>query len=221
MSIELPKLSFSLDALEPHISKRTLEFHYGKHHQGYVNKVNELIRDTPLEKCGLEAIMAATYHKHPKIYNNAAQVWNHNFLWNCMTNASSEPSEKLQKAIAHKFGSIDEFKNKFTVAARDLFGSGWAWLVKDKKGELQIRTLRNAENPLQHDEVPLFTCDVWEHAYYLDYQNERPKYLEHFWSLINWQFIEENFEAVSVQNGAKIQVAVRNLQSPESRRSFS
>ncbi len=220
MSIELPKLSFSLDALEPHISKRTLEFHYGKHHQGYVTKVNELIKDTPLENCGLEEIMTATYHKHPKIYNNAAQVWNHNFMWKCLTSAGGEPSEKLQKAISRKFGSVDEFKNKFTIAARDLFGSGWAWLVKDKKGELQLRSLRNAENPLQLGDEPLLTCDVWEHAYYLDYQHERPKYLEHFWSLINWEFIEANLEAVGIQKTAKVQVAIRNMKNTEARQSF-
>ena len=204
MSIELPKLSFSLDALEPHISKRTLEIHYGKHHQNYVNKVNELITDTPLDKYSLEEIMDETYHKNPKIYNNAAQVWNHSFLWNCMTNSADKPSESLQKTINRKFGSLDEFKNKFTDAGKELFGSGWIWLVKDKKGELQLRQLRNAENPLQHGDIPLLTCDVWEHAYYLDYQHDRPKYLENYWPLINWEFIEKNLEHSAVLKTARL-----------------
>lgn len=199
MAIELPRLSFSLDALEPHISKRTLEFHYGKHHKNYVDKVNELIADTPLAEATLEEIMSATYHKQPKIYNNAAQAWNHSFMWKCLSKAGRGPSENLQRAIAKKFGSLEDFKSKFTTQAKELFGSGWAWLVLDKKGELQIRALRNAENPLQQSDIPLLTCDVWEHAYYLDYQNERPKYIENFWSLINWQFVEENFEKTNTQ----------------------
>ncbi len=194
MAIELPKLPFSVDALEPNLSRRTLEFHYGKHHRNYVETLNDLIQNTSLDNYSLEEIMIASYRNKQKIYNNAAQVWNHSFMWNCLTKKGSSPSENVQKAIARKFGSLDEFKNKFITEAKGLFGSGWTWLVKDKKGELQIRALKNAENPMQNGEVPVFTCDVWEHAYYLDYQNERAQYLENFWPLINWQFIEENLE---------------------------
>lgn len=194
MSIELPELPFAMDALEPHMSKRTLEFHYGKHHKAYVNKLNELIAGTPLDKSSLEEIILATHEKKPKIFNNAAQAWNHAFFWNCLTPTSQAPSEDFEQLLTQHFGSVQEFKDQFTTSAKDLFGSGWAWLVKDKSGKLKIRALSNAETPLVLGEIPLLTCDVWEHAYYLDYQNERPKYLEHFWKLVNWQFAAMNAE---------------------------
>lgn len=196
MAIELPKLPFSPDALEPHISKRTLEFHYGKHHKNYVDTLNKLIKDTHLDSFELEEIMHATFGKKQKIFNNAAQAWNHSFMWNCLTGEALSPTKSLDLALSETFGSMVDFKHEFTEKAKDLFGSGWAWLVKDKDGLLQIRALSNAENPLLYDEIPLFTCDVWEHAYYLDYQNERLKYLDNYWSVINWAFLEENLEQV-------------------------
>jgi Fe-Mn family superoxide dismutase len=194
MAIKLPELPFALDALEPFISKRTLEFHYGKHHKKYVEKTNELIQGTALDKISLEKILLASLGEKPSIYNNAAQAWNHNFFWNCLIKeGASSPSKNLLRSLEKNFGSLDDFKAKFETQAKDLFGSGWAWLVKDRAGKLKIRPLGNAGNPMAElGDIPLLTCDVWEHAYYLDYQNERPKYLKNFWKIVNWDFVEFN-----------------------------
>ena len=200
MAINFPNLPFELTALEPHISRKTLEFHYGKHHRHYVDTLNELIKGTALDRADLVAIMNASCEKNPEIYDNAAQAWNHDFLWHSMTNSGKSPSAELERTIGKTFGSLNDFKGKFSKEAKELFGSGWVWLTKDRKGRLQIRATQNAENPMQDAEVPLFTCDVWEHAYYLDYQNERPKFLENFWSIVNWEFIESNLES-PVQSG--------------------
>jgi len=195
MAIELPNLPYGTNALEPYISKRTLEFHYRKHHKNYVETVNKLIQGTPLDKRNLQEIMISTIEKKPKIYNNAAQAWNHTFFWNCMVTSGKKPSPELTRTIERSFGSFDDFKNEFATEAKELFGSGWTWLVKDKRGKLKIRPLGNAGNPMsEFGDVPLLTCDVWEHAYYLDYQNERPKFLENFWKIINWEFVEANLE---------------------------
>lgn len=195
MAIEFPKLPYALEALEPQMSKRTLEFHYGKHHKKYVDTLNELIKGTEFDQKSLEEILEASVGKKQKIYNNAAQAWNHTFFWNCLIPSGRKPSEDLTNTIAKSFGSLDEFKSEFETMAKDLFGSGWAWLVKDKQGLLKIRTLGNAGNPLaEFGETPLLTCDVWEHAYYLDYQNERPKFLKNFWDLVNWEFVEASLE---------------------------
>lgn len=187
MSISNPELPYAMDALEPHISKQTLEFHYGKHHLGYVTKLNAAIEGTEFAGKSLEDIVKSS---SGGVFNNAAQVWNHTFYWNCLSpKGGGEPTGELLDAINRNFGSFAEFKTKFTDAAATLFGSGWAWLVKNSDGTLTIEKTSNAETPLTQGVVPLMTCDVWEHAYYLDYQNARPKYLEAFWSLVNWDFI--------------------------------
>lgn len=187
--IELPKLPYEMNALEPHISQKTLEFHYGKHHAGYVNNLNKLIAGTPFEGKSLEEIIK---NSNGGIFNNAAQVWNHTFYWNCMTPnpAKDKPKGKLMEAIIRDFGSFDDFKTKFIEKCATLFGSGWAWLVADKDGKLSIVQTSNAQTPLTDDLKPLLVCDVWEHAYYLDYQNVRANYLNEFWAVINWEFVE-------------------------------
>ena len=190
MAIAFTALPFKTDALEPFMSKKTLETHYGKHHKNYVDTLNQLISKMPLDDLGLEEIMRDTHEKQPKIFNNAAQVWNHEFFWKSLAPAM-RPSHSLRSAFQKSFGSLEKFKDEFTEKAGAHFGSGWAWLVMDKDDQLQIRTLGNAENPLLLGETPLLTCDVWEHAYYLDYQNRRPEFLGGFWSIVNWDFVEE------------------------------
>lgn len=187
MAFELPKLPYALDALEPHISKQTLEFHYGKHHQAYVNNLNNLVPGTEFENASLEEIVMKA---SGGIFNNGAQVWNHTFYWNCLTpNGGGKPDGKLAEAIDAAFGSFDEFKQKFSTAAATLFGSGWAWLVKNADGSLAIVQESNAGNPLRNGLTPLLTCDVWEHAYYIDQQNKRPDYIASFWNLVNWDAV--------------------------------
>lgn len=189
---ELPPLPYALDALQPHISKETLEYHYGKHHKAYVDNLNKLIPGTEFEKMSLEEIIMKA---SGPIFNNAAQVWNHTFYWHCMTPKSTgTPSGKLLDAINKKFGSFDEFKKQFTESGTKLFGSGWTWLAKDADGNLEIINESNAGLPMKAGKKAIFTCDVWEHAYYIDYRNLRPKYLENFWALVNWEFVEKNFE---------------------------
>jgi Fe-Mn family superoxide dismutase len=187
MAFELPALPYALDALEPFISKTTLEFHYGKHHQAYVNNLNKLVVGTEFENATLEEIvMKAT----GGIFNNAAQVWNHTFYWNCLKpNGGGTPSGKLLDLIVRDFGSFEAFQEKFTAAAATLFGSGWAWLSIDKEGKLHITQESNAGNPMRSGLKPLFTCDVWEHAYYIDKQNRRPDYVADFWKLVDWQAV--------------------------------
>ncbi|MBP1645040.1 MAG: Superoxide dismutase [Bacteroidetes bacterium] len=187
----LPAFPFAQDALEPHISKTTIEFHYGKHHQTYVDNLNKLIIGTEFENSTLEEIVLKS---SGGMFNNAAQVWNHTFYWNCLTPKSNlKPEGKLLDAIEKEFGSYEQFKEKFTNAAVTLFGSGWAWLVKDKDGKLEIVQTSNAENPMRQGKTPLLVCDVWEHAYYIDKQNRRPAYLESFWNLVDWKKVEERF----------------------------
>lgn len=191
MAHELPPLPYAMDALEPHISKETLEFHYGKHHQTYVTNLNNLVPGTEFENSSLEEIVKRS---SGGIFNNAAQVWNHSFYWNCLSpNGGGEPSGALAEAINAKFGSFDAFKEAFTNTAVTTFGSGWGWLVKNGDGSLELVSTSNAATPLTGDQKPLMTCDVWEHAYYIDYRNARPAYLGAFWSLVNWDFVAENF----------------------------
>ena len=191
MSFELPALPFAMDALEPFITAKTLEFHYGKHHQAYVTNLNKLIPGTEFENASLEEIIMKA---EGGIFNNGAQVWNHTFYWNCLTpNGKEHPSGDLLDAINRDFGSFEEFREKFSVASATLFGSGWAWLVKDKDARLHIIQESNAGNPLRQGYTPLLTCDVWEHAYYLDKQNRRPAYVEDFWKLVDWRKVEERF----------------------------
>jgi Fe-Mn family superoxide dismutase len=190
MTHELPKLPYAMNALAPTLSQETLEYHYGKHHQAYVNNLNNLIKNTEFADLSLEeTIKKAT----GGIFNNAAQVWNHSFYWHCLSPRAGEPSGKLADALIKKFGSVDEFKKQFSQAAITVFGSGWAWLVKNTDGTLEIIQTSNAGTPLQQNKKAILTCDVWEHAYYIDYRNARPSYLENFWKLVHWDFMAENF----------------------------
>ena len=187
MSFELPPLPYSKDALEPHISKTTLEFHYGKHHQAYVNKLNDQVPGTEFENATLEEIVRKATGG---IFNNGAQVWNHTFYWNCLKpGGGGTPSGKLLEMITRDFGSFEEFRDKFAQAAATLFGSGWAWLCRDEAGKLTIVQESNAGNPMRDGYTPLLTCDVWEHAYYLDKQNRRPDYINDFWQLVDWEAV--------------------------------
>ncbi len=190
MEHALPPLPYDMDALAPHISRETLEFHYGKHHQTYVTNLNNLIKGTEHESQSLEEIVKSA---SGGIFNNAAQIWNHTFYWNSLSpNGGGAASGAVGDAINAAFGSFDAFKEQFTQKSVTLFGSGWAWLVKKGDGTLDIVQTSNAATPLTGDDVPLLTCDVWEHAYYIDYRNVRPKYLEAFWGLVNWDFANAN-----------------------------
>ena len=191
MEHKLPKLPVNEDALEPVISKETIEFHYGKHHQAYVDNLNKLIAGTEFEDMELEEIIMKS---GGGIFNNAAQVFNHTFYWNCLApNGGGKPEGKLAEAIDEAFGSFEKFKELFSAKAVGTFGSGWAWLVKNQDGALEIVSTGNADNPLTKGQTPLLTCDVWEHAYYIDYRNARAKYVEAFWNLLNWDFVAGNF----------------------------
>lgn len=191
MAFELPALPYGKNQLAPHISEETLEYHYGKHHQTYVNNLNNLVPGTEFERMSLEEIICKS---SGGIFNNAAQVWNHTFYWNSLSpNGVGEPSGALSEAIKADFGSFASFKEEFTKCAVTTFGSGWAWLIKNADGSLAIVSTSNAGCPLTSGQKPLLTCDVWEHAYYIDYRNARPKYMEAFWELVNWKFAENNF----------------------------
>jgi superoxide dismutase, Fe-Mn family len=191
MEHTLPPLPYAHDALAPHISKETLEFHHDKHHQTYVTNLNNLIKGTEFENASLEDIVKKS---SGGIFNNAAQVWNHTFYWESMKpNGGGQPTGALADAINAKFGSFDKFKEEFTKTAVGTFGSGWAWLVKKADGSLDLVSTSNAATPLTTDAKPLLTCDVWEHAYYIDYRNARPKYVEAFWNVVNWDFASKNF----------------------------
>lgn len=192
MTHTLPKLPYAMDALQPFISQETLEYHYGKHHQAYVNNLNNLIKDTEFADASLEDIILKS---SGGIFNNAAQVWNHTFYWNCLTPKSArEPSGSLADAMIKTFGSFDEFKKRFTQISIGTFGSGWGWLIKNAQGNLEIVSTSNAGTPMTQQQKALLTCDVWEHAYYIDYRNARPTYLEKFWEIINWDFVAENLK---------------------------
>ncbi|MGR8952345.1 MAG: superoxide dismutase [Fe] [Gammaproteobacteria bacterium] len=193
MAFELPALPYGKNSLVPHISEETLEYHYGKHHQTYVTNLNNLIPGTEFEGLSLEGIILKS---SGAIFNNAAQVWNHTFYWNSLSpNGGGEPNGALADAINATFGSFAKFKEEFTKCAVTTFGSGWAWLVKNEDGSLGIVSTSNAGCPLTAGQKPLLTCDVWEHAYYIDYRNARPAYLEAFWALVNWDFAAANFAA--------------------------
>ncbi len=197
MAFELPPLPFGKDALAPVISVETIDYHYGKHHQAYVNNLNNLVPGTKYENMSLEEVVKTTNGQasEKKVFNNAAQVWNHTFYWNCLApQAGGDPTGNIKAAIAKSFGSFADFKTKFNEAAAAQFGSGWAWLVKTGDG-VAIETTANAETPFAAGKPTLLTCDVWEHAYYIDYRNARPKYLEEFWKLVNWNFVNQNFGA--------------------------
>ncbi|MEI7868777.1 MAG: Fe-Mn family superoxide dismutase [Candidatus Methylumidiphilus sp.] len=193
MTHQLPPLPYDKNALEPHISAETLEFHHGKHHQTYVTNLNNLIAGTEFENLPLEEIVKKS---SAGIFNNAAQVWNHTFYWHSLSpNGGGEPTGALAEAIEKAFGSFGKFKEEFSKTAITTFGSGWAWLVKNADGSLALVSTSNAATPLTTGQTPLLTIDVWEHAYYVDYRNMRPKYVEAFWNLVNWEFAAKNFAA--------------------------
>ena len=193
MAFELPALPYAKDALAPHISAETLEYHYGKHHQTYVTNLNNLVPGTEFEGLSLEEIVKKS---SGGIFNNAAQVWNHTFYWHSLSpNGGGAPSGALADAIDKAFGSFEKFKEELTKTAVTTFGSGWAWLVKNADGSLALVSTSNAATPLTTGQTPILTVDVWEHAYYIDYRNLRPKYLEAFWALVNWEFASANFAA--------------------------
>lgn len=191
MAIELPALPWAKDALAPHISEETIDYHYGKHHRAYVTKLNAAIEGTPAADSSLEDIVRTA---EGGVFNNAAQVLNHSFYWNCMKpDGGGEPTGELARAITESFGSFDKFKEEFSNAAATQFGSGWAWLVRDGDGTLRVTQTLNADTPLRHGQTPLLTIDVWEHAYYIDFRNDRPGYIETFLNhLVNWDFVAEN-----------------------------
>ncbi len=187
MAFELPKLPYGTDALEPFISGQTIEIHYGRHHRTYVDNLNRLIPGTPFENATLEEIVLRA---EGGIFNNGAQVWNHTFYWNCLTpHMDVQPPASLVRRLEDAFGSVDDFRQKFTQAAATLFGSGWAWLVSHPGGKLEIVQESNAGNPLRRGLTPILTCDVWEHAYYLDKQNRRPDYIADFWKIVDWNAV--------------------------------
>jgi superoxide dismutase, Fe-Mn family len=191
MAFELPKLPYSHDALAPFISEETLDFHYGKHHQAYVTNLNGLVPGTEFENADLEAIIKRA---EGGIFNNGAQVWNHTFYFEAFRkDGRKEPAGDLAEAIRKSFGSFDDFKEKFNKSAATIFGSGWAWLAASGDGSLQIIQESNAGNPLRNGLKPLMTCDVWEHAYYIDYRNKRPDYIKNFWEILDWDIVASRF----------------------------
>jgi len=193
MAFELPKLPYEKNGLEPHISSETIDYHYGKHHNAYVTNLNNLIQDGELAGKSLEDIIAST-DLPAGVFNNAAQVWNHTFYWNCLNpNGGGVATGAVADAINSSFGSFDEFKTALSTAAAKNFGSGWTWLIKNSDGSLAIESTSNADTPIAHGKTVILTIDVWEHAYYVDYRNARPKYIEAFWNLVNWDFVNKNY----------------------------
>ncbi len=190
MPFTLPDLPYPKDSLQPYISAETLEYHHGKHHQKYVTKLNSLIAESEWATKELEEIIRGS---EGGVFNNAAQVFNHTFYWSCLRpNGGGEPSGAVADALTSSFGSVDAFKDEFTKAALNRFGSGWAWLVYGTGGDLEIESTLNAGTPIRDGKKPVLTCDVWEHAYYIDYRNSRPDYLDAFWKVVNWDFVAQN-----------------------------
>lgn len=191
MAFQLPDLPFSKDALTPFLSPETFDYHHGKHHAAYVKNANGLVADTPYDNMTLEAVIrTASAERATGLFNNAAQIWNHSFFWNCMSpSGGGAPEGRIGELIARDFGTFDAFKEQFSKAAVTLFGSGWAWLTVDASGSLELLQLSNADTPIVHNKTALLTIDVWEHAYYIDYRNARPKFVEGFWDVVNWQHV--------------------------------
>lgn len=192
---QLPELPYKLDGLEPYISEKTLSYHYGKHHKTYIDNLNGLLEGEGAEKYKGRSVEEIVADSDGKIFNNAAQAYNHTFYWYCMKpvpeGGANEPSDTLRAVLEDSFGSVEEFKTKFTEVAKTHFGSGWAWLLKKQDGSIEIAGMHDADTPLMNGDTPLLALDVWEHAYYLDYQNSRPDYIEAFWKVVNWEFVEE------------------------------
>jgi len=190
MSFELPELPWSKDALAPHISQETIEYHYGKHHKAYVTKLNGMVKDTPDANKSLEELIKSA---SGPVFNNAAQIWNHTFYWKSMSpNGGGEPDGSIKDAIVATYGDFATFKKQFGEACSGHFGSGWAWLVKEGDNKVKIVQTHDAGCPVKEGQVPILTCDVWEHAYYIDYRNDRAKYVESWWNTINWNFANQN-----------------------------
>lgn len=193
MSVTLPELPYPKNGLTPHISEETLNYHYGKHHQAYVNKLNILIENNEFAKASLQEMIKKA---KGAVFNNAAQVWNHTFYWNSLSpKGGGHPPQETADALEKAFGSVEKFKEQFTACALQQFGSGWAWLIKTPEGSLKVQSTGNADNPIQTGNKPLLTCDVWEHAYYIDYRNARPSYLNAFWNIVNWDFVTKNLHS--------------------------
>ncbi len=192
MEHKLPELPYAKDALQPHISAETLEYHHGKHHNAYVTNLNNLIKGTKYENMSLEEIITSS---EAGIFNNSAQVWNHTFFWNCLSpKGGGAPTGKVSEMINKKWGSFDKFKEEFTKAATTNFGSGWTWLIQNKQGDVEIFNTGNANTPMTSGHKALLTLDVWEHAYYIDYRNSRPNFINAFWNLVNWDFVNQNIQ---------------------------
>lgn len=187
-TIRLPPLPYAYTALEPYMSRETLDYHYGKHHQAYVDKVNALIAGTPQERTTLEELVM---HADGTLFDNAAQAWNHSFFWRCLSPRRQTPGRELE-GVLRSFGGLETFQQEFTRAAIAVFGSGWAWLIKDRSGAVRVVTTPNAHTPMRDGHTPLLTCDMWEHAYYVDHRNDRGGYLKSFWQLVNWDFVASN-----------------------------
>lgn len=193
MKFTLPELPYSVEALAPHVSAETLRLHHGAHHKTYVDTTNRLLAESPQwADADLDTLVRRA---EGKLFDNAAQHWNHSFYWKCLTPQTAAPGAGLASELSRHFGSVDQFKSAFTAAAQGLFGSGWTWLVRDRGGALRIVASSNAGNPLRDGQQPLLTCDVWEHAYYVDYRNKRADYLQHFWAICNWSFMDDNLRA--------------------------
>lgn len=191
MTFKRPNLPYDLGALHPFVSEEQMNYHYNKHHEGYVKKLNSLVDGKPESEMDLKTLVVKS---QGAVFNNAAQAWNHSFFWECMSpSGGGKPKAQVLKALEKDFGSVEAFKKELSDKATALFGSGWAWLAKDANGKLEIMPLSNADTPLKHGKTPILTLDVWEHAYYIDYRNERPKFIEKFWDVIHWDFVEKCF----------------------------
>ena len=202
---KLPELPCGLDELEPYLSRETMDYHYGRHHRAYIDKLNNLVRGTDYYNVSLEAVVRATHPstgRSSPVFNSAAQAWNHGFYWECLTPRSSMPGAVITEALNAQFGSVEDFRRRFTQVALDTFGSGWTWLVGGNDGRLEIVSTGNAGTPITGDRVPLLTCDVWEHAYYIDYRNARAEYLAAFWNILNWEFVEANLRQLHAASHA-------------------
>lgn len=196
IDLNLPELPYNKDALNPIITEETFDYHYGKHHAAYVNNLSDLIKNTPLEEATVEEIIKKSFNdKNIGLFNNAAQHWNHTFFWHCLSpNGGKAPNGKIAELIARDFGNFENFKEQFSTTAIKLFGAGWAWLSQNQQGILEIIPMKDAHTPLTENKKPIITLDVWEHAYYIDYRNARPKFVEGFWDLINWDFANKNLK---------------------------
>lgn len=193
MAFQLPELPYAIGALQPFLSEEQMQYHFGKHHAAYFNKLNALVDGKPGADLPLRDLVIES---SGPVFNNAAQAWNHTLFWNCMSpSGGGEPGDEVLESLKRDFGSFGDFRKAFSDAAASLFGSGWTWLAQDKQGKLEIMPLSNADTPLKHGKDPVLTLDVWEHAYYVDYRNERPRFIEGFWGVINWEFVSRSYTA--------------------------